>query len=60
MKKAHSVMMEALTDDVGRYRNGGVVVFGEKDLEQILRCNCRIHCRGTIVTIHCLYADGNP
>ncbi len=53
-------MMEALTDDVGRYRNGGVVVFGEKDLEQILRCNCRIHCRGTIVTIHCLYADGNP
>lgn len=27
--KAHGVMMEALTDDAGRYRNSGVGVFGE-------------------------------
>ncbi len=27
--KAHSIMMEALTDDAGRYRSGGVGVFGE-------------------------------
>ena len=32
LKKAHSVMMEALTDDAGRYRNAGVGVFGEKGL----------------------------
>lgn len=30
--KAHSVMMEALTDDAGRYRSGGVGVFGESGL----------------------------
>ena len=27
--KAHGIMMEALTDDAGRYRSGGVGVFGE-------------------------------
>jgi len=30
--KAHSVMMQALVDDAGRYRRGGVGVFGEKGL----------------------------
>lgn len=30
--KAHGIMMEALTDDAGRYRNNGVGVFGEKGL----------------------------
>ena len=30
--KAHSIMMEALTDDCGRYRTGGVGVFGENGL----------------------------
>ena len=30
--KAHSIMMEALTDDAGRYRRGGVGVFGELGL----------------------------
>lgn len=30
--KAHSIMMEALTDDAGRYRTGGVGVFGETGL----------------------------
>ena len=30
--KAHSIMMEALTDDAGRYRIGGVGVFGESGL----------------------------
>jgi len=30
--KAHSVMMQALIDDAGRYRRGGVGVFGEKGL----------------------------
>lgn len=30
--KAHSIMMEALTDDPGRYRSGGVGVFGESGL----------------------------
>lgn len=30
--KAHSIMMEALTDDAGRYRNEGVGVFGETGL----------------------------
>ena len=30
--KAHGVMMEALVDDAGRYRSGGVGVFGEKGL----------------------------
>ena len=30
--KAHSVMMEALVDDAGRYRSGEVGVFGEKGL----------------------------
>lgn len=30
--KAHGIMMEALTDDAGRYRNGGVGVYGEKGL----------------------------
>ena len=30
--KAHSIMMEALTDDAGRYRSGGVGVFGESGL----------------------------
>lgn len=30
--KAHSIMMEALTDDAGKYRSGGVGVFGESGL----------------------------
>lgn len=30
--KAHSIMMEALNDDAGRYRSGGVGVFGETGL----------------------------
>lgn len=30
--KAHSIMMEALTDDAGRYRRSGVGVFGELGL----------------------------
>lgn len=30
--KAHGVMMQALVDDAGRYRRGGVGVFGEKGL----------------------------
>lgn len=30
--KAHAIMMEALTDDAGRYRRNGVGVFGEKGL----------------------------
>lgn len=30
--KAHGVMMEALTDDAGKYRSGGVGVFGEKGM----------------------------
>lgn len=30
--KAHSVMMEALTDDAGKYRSGGVGVFGERGM----------------------------
>lgn len=30
--KAHRLMMEALTDDAGRYRRGGVGVFGESGL----------------------------
>ena len=30
--KAHSVMMQALVDDAGRYRRGGVGVYGEKGL----------------------------
>ena len=30
--KAHSIMMEALTDDAGVYRRGGVGVFGESGL----------------------------
>lgn len=30
--KAHGIMMEALTDDAGRYRSGGVGVFGESGL----------------------------
>ena len=30
--KAHGVMMEALVDDAGHYRRGGVGVFGEKGL----------------------------
>lgn len=30
--KAHSIMMEALTDNAGRYRSGGVGVFGESGL----------------------------
>ena len=30
--KAHGVMMQALMDDAGRYRKGGVGVFGEKGL----------------------------
>lgn len=29
---AHGIMMEALTDDAGRYRSGGVGVFGESGL----------------------------
>lgn len=32
LKKAHGIMMEALTDDAGRYRSGGVGVFGERGL----------------------------
>lgn len=30
--KAHNIMMEALTDDAGQYRSGGVGVFGESGL----------------------------
>ncbi len=30
--RAHGIMMEALTDDAGRYRKGGVGVYGEKGL----------------------------
>ena len=30
--KAHGVMMEALVDEAGRYRRGGVGVFGDKGL----------------------------
>ena len=30
--KAHAIMMEALTDDAGRYRSGGVGIFGETGL----------------------------
>lgn len=30
--KAHRIMMEALTDDAGQYRRGGVGVFGESGL----------------------------
>ena len=30
--KAHGVMMQALVDDAGRYRRGGVGVFGEKGI----------------------------
>ena len=30
--KAHQIMMEALNDDAGRYRTGGVGVFGESGL----------------------------
>ena len=30
--KAHGVMMQALVDDAGRYRRGGVGVFGDKGL----------------------------
>ena len=30
--KAHGIMMEALADDAGRYRKGGVGVYGEKGL----------------------------
>ena len=30
--RAHSVMMQALVDDAGRYRRGGVGVYGEKGL----------------------------
>ena len=30
--KAHSVMMQALVDDAGQYRRGGVGVYGEKGL----------------------------
>ena len=32
LRKAHSIMMEALADDAGRYRSGGVGVFGETGL----------------------------
>ena len=32
MLKAHGVMMQALVDDAGHYRHGGVGVFGEKGL----------------------------
>lgn len=32
LMKAHGIMMEALTDDAGRYRSGGVGVFGESGL----------------------------
>ena len=32
LRKAHGIMMEALTDDAGRYRSGGVGVFGETGL----------------------------
>ena len=32
LKRSHAVMMEALVDDAGQYRNGGVGVFGEKGL----------------------------
>lgn len=30
--KAHGILMEALNDDAGRYRNGGVGVFGDNGL----------------------------
>lgn len=32
LKRAHSIMMEALCDDAGKYRGKGVGVFGEKGL----------------------------
>ena len=32
LKKAHGIMMEALTDDAGRYRSGGVGVFGDSGI----------------------------
>lgn len=32
LRKAHGIMMEALTEDAGRYRSGGVGVFGESGL----------------------------
>lgn len=32
LKKAHKIMMEALADDAGRYRSGGVGVFGESGI----------------------------
>ena len=32
LKYAHSVMMQALCDDAGKYRSGGVGVFGDKGL----------------------------
>ncbi len=32
LKQAHAVIMEALTPDAGRYRSGGVGVFGDKGL----------------------------
>lgn len=35
MLKAHGVMMEALIDEAGRWRTGGVGVFGEKGCEHI-------------------------
>ena len=33
--KAHGVMMQSLIDDAGRYRRGGVGVFGEKGLVHV-------------------------
>lgn len=35
LMKAHSFMMEALADDAGRYRRGGVGVFGESGVVHI-------------------------
>lgn len=32
LKKAHEIMMEALADDAGHYRSGGVGVFGDNGL----------------------------
>ena len=34
--KAHGVMMQALVDDAGQYRRGGVGVYGEKGLVHML------------------------
>lgn len=41
--KAHSIMMEALTDDAGRYRRGGVGVFGDSGQPHLPKSANRAH-----------------